>query len=147
MPNIGAVLKDEIRRLARREARAMVKKLHSNQAKMKARIAELQQQVEALERLTVPLKKAPLSICAAEVKPEMVEKARISPKTVASTRKKLRLSQANFGRLLRVAGNTIWQWENKKKGRLQLRERAKAAFVGIRGIGAREAKRRLELLN
>ena len=146
MPNIGVVLKEEIRRLARREARAMAKKLHANQIRMKSRITELQRQVKALEQLTVPLKKAPLSICAAEVKPEMVAKARISSKAVTSTRKKLGLSLIDFGRLLGVTGNTVWSWE-KKKGRLQLCDRAKTAFVGIRGIGVREARRRLELLN
>ncbi len=146
MPNIGTVLKDEIRRLARREARATVRKLHASQVRMKARISGLQGQVEALERLTAPLKKAPLSVCAAEVKPEVLEKARVSSKTVSSTRRKLGLSLNDFGRLLGVTGNTVWSWE-KKKGRLQLRDRAKAAFVGIRGIGVREARRRLELLN
>ena len=147
MANIGSILKEEIRRLAKREARAMFKKLQSNHLKLKARVAELRQEVAVLERLTVPLKKAPLSLCEAELTPERVNKARISAKIVAVTRKRLRLSQADFAKLLGVTGNTVWQWENRKNGRLQIRDKAKAAFVSVRGIGVREAKRRLELMN
>ena len=60
-------------------------------------------------------------------------------------RRKLRLSQAQFARLLKVSPVSVYLWE-KKQGALKLRDATRAAVLGLRGMGAREAKQRLKLM-
>mgnify|MGYP002261406726 CR=1 FL=1 len=55
----------------------------------------------------------------------------------------MRLSQANFGKLLGTTPGTVYLWE-KKEGALNLRDKTKAAILSIRGMRAREAKEKLK---
>jgi DNA-binding transcriptional regulator YiaG len=57
-------------------------------------------------------------------------------------RKKLRLSQADFGKLVGTTPGAVHLWE-KKDGALSLRDKTKAAILSVRGLGAREAKEKL----
>lgn len=57
-------------------------------------------------------------------------------------RKKLRLSQADFGKLLGTTPHAVYLWE-KKLGALNLQDKTKAAILSVRGLGAREAKEKL----
>jgi len=54
----------------------------------------------------------------------------------------LRLSQADFGKLLGTTAHSVYLWE-KKDGALSLRDKTKAAILSIRGLGAREARTKL----
>jgi hypothetical protein len=54
----------------------------------------------------------------------------------------LRLSQADFGKLLGATPHAVYLWE-KKIGALNLRDKTKAAILSIRGLGAKEAKEKL----
>jgi len=63
--------------------------------------------------------------------------------TIRALRKKLRLSQADFGKLLGATPHAVYVWE-KKIGALNLRDKTKAAILPVRGLGAREAKEKLE---
>jgi hypothetical protein len=51
----------------------------------------------------------------------------------------LRLSQADFGKLLGTTPGAVHLWE-KKEGPLNLRDKTKAAILSVRGMGAKEAK-------
>jgi DNA-binding transcriptional regulator YiaG len=70
---------------------------------------------------------------------------RFSSRGICALRKKLRLSQADFGRLLGTTPGSVHLWE-KKQGALNLRDKTKAAILSIRGLGAREAREKLEEL-
>jgi DNA-binding transcriptional regulator YiaG len=78
-------------------------------------------------------------------KPDQEEgkKARFTSKGILALRKKLRLSQADFGKLLGTTPGAVHLWE-KKVGALNLREKTKAAILSVRGLGAREAKEKVK---
>ena len=147
MPNIGSLLREEIRRLAKREARALMTSLRKDSAKLKRTVAEHKRRLAALERdnkrlvaeADVRLKEA------VPASPEEVASARVGASRVRALRKRLRLSQGEFARLLGVSPNTVFVWESKQ-GRLSLRDKAKAAIVAARKLTARDARRKLDLL-
>ena len=74
------------------------------------------------------------------------DKARLTAKGMRSLRRKLRLSGQEFAQLVGVTGQAVYAWE-KGNGPLKVRAKTRAAIVAIRGIGAREAKRRLAAMN
>ena len=82
-----------------------------------------------------------------EVKPgpDDLEKARFTGRSVRKLRKKLRLSQMDFGKLLGVSGVSVGNWE-QQDGRLTLQSRTKAALIEARNLGVREARARIERL-
>lgn len=145
MPNLAKVLKEEIARISRREARTAVGKLHTNATRLRKHTKDLRNRVSALEkeskRLSSLLDKVGASLPAAA--PEAAEKMRITAKGMRSLRRKLRMSQTQFAGLLGVSTQIVQIWE-KKTGALRVRETTKAALRAIRGIGAREARARLE---
>jgi len=80
-----------------------------------------------------------------KVDQEEGKKARFASRGIQSLRKKLRLSQADFGKLLGTTAHSVYLWE-KKAGVLNLRDKTKAAILSIKGLGAREAKEKLAKL-
>ena len=147
MPNIAKILKEEIRRIAKSQAKVLTTDLKKDVVKLKKFIAEQKRRITCLERDNAWLveaekrriKEVPTII------PAQKSKAWITSKGVKALRKKLGLSQEAFAKLVGVSFATIFLWE-KKKGALKLLENTKAAILAIRGIGAREAKRRLEVM-
>ena len=147
MPNIGALLKEEIRRLAKKEARSLMAKIRKDSAKLKRTAAEHKRRLAVLERDNHRL------VAEADVRltqgvkasPEELATARVGAARVRALRKRLRLSQAEFGQLLGVSLSTVFLWESKQ-GRLNLRDKTKAAIVAARKLSAKEAKRKLELM-
>ena len=147
MPNLGQVLKDEIRRLARSEIRSAISGLKSDNAKLKRTVATLNRQIASLERDNRLLKAAEKRLREGVAKSKMVseelEQIRFTGKGIRSLRKKLGLSGEDFATLVGVSSQSVYLWE-RKDGRLKLRDESKAALLDLREIGVREAQRRLE---
>jgi DNA-binding transcriptional regulator YiaG len=61
-----------------------------------------------------------------------------------SHRAKLGISAKDYGRLVGVSGLTIYHWEG---GKARPRQAQLAKLAGVRGMGKREATKRLELLS
>jgi DNA-binding XRE family transcriptional regulator len=59
---------------------------------------------------------------------------------LCSQREHLDLSQADFGKLVRVSAQSIYQWE---RGSIRPRPAQLTALAALRSIGKREAQRRL----
>ncbi len=70
------------------------------------------------------------------------EGPRFSAGWVASHRRKLGFSAADYGRLVGVSGQAIYNWE---KGRARPHRRQLEALAEVRGMGVRAARDRLEL--
>jgi len=146
MPNIANILKAEIARVSRKEIKSAVEPVRKAAAKLRSDVAELKRQLAALqkEQLQAGLAKGEVSSPQPAVEPAgESSKGWISGKGVGSLRKRLKLSQADFGRLVGVSGQTVMKWEGSK-GMLKLREAPRAALLALRGIGIKEARRRLE---
>ncbi len=148
MPNIANMLKAEISRVSRKEIKSAVEPVRKAATKLRSDVAELKRQVAVLEkenmRLRVALAKGEGTESQPAVEPAGESaKGWISGKGVRSLRKRLKLSQAEFGKLVGVSANTVTNWEGKP-GVLKPREAPRAVLLAIRGIGIKEARRRLE---
>jgi hypothetical protein len=74
--------------------------------------------------------------------PEPVSRAWITARGVRSLRRKLELSQGDFGALVGVTANAALHME-KKAGALKVRQKTRAALLSLRGVGAKEARSKL----
>lgn len=138
MPNLSTILKGEITRLARKEIKVAVDPVRKANAGHRKEIAELKRQVAALQR--------DLKASARPVKPLQAEgdaspgSQRFSAKGLKSLRAKLGLSAADFGQLVGASGQSIYKWET---GKAVPRSSQRTALATMRGIGKREAAKRL----
>lgn len=146
MPNLARMLRDEIRRLARREARSEHAAVRSQATKYRRDIAQLKRQVSQLLRRVSFLekveKKRPLRSAQAAPADES-PRIRFSAKWLAAHRARLGLSAADYGRLVGVSSLTIYNWEH---GKSRPRARHMSAIAAVRSLRKREALRRLELM-
>ncbi|MEO1236483.1 MAG: hypothetical protein AAFX76_06815 [Planctomycetota bacterium] len=142
MPNLNAVLGEEIRRLARKEIRAQVGATQKTVAKYRGDIADLRRQIKDLERRLARAEKqaAKGNPAAAAKDDDQRQVPRFSPAWVKKHREKLDLSAADYGKLVGVSALTIYNWE--KEGSSP-REKQLLAWGEVRNLGKREAAKRL----
>jgi len=139
MPNINAVVNEQIRRLARREIRANTKTIKRATSHYRRDIAALKRQVAQLFTQIAALRKQvpqEQSIAA----PEAVQNARLRIDGLKGHRARLGLSAKDYGKLMGVSGLTIYNWE---AGKSKPRRSQLPRIVAVRGIGKREAMQRL----
>jgi DNA-binding transcriptional regulator YiaG len=148
MSNVVKILKAEIARISKKEAKSATQAIGKSNTWLRKTVADLKKRLVLLEKenklLVATMKKYQMA------RPEKTEqeegkKARFTSRGIQSLRKKLRLSQADFGKLLGATPHAVYLWE-KKLGALNLRDKTKTAILSIRGLGAREAKEKLEEL-
>ena len=143
MPNIGTVLREEISRLSRREIRSQVDATKKATTQHRRQIALLKRQVAQLERqVTLLVRKfldAPqaASAAATAIRPRFVAKG------LRSQRKRLGLSATDYGKLLGVSSQSIYNWEHELASP---RDAQLPRLAALRGIGKREAAERLKRL-
>jgi DNA-binding transcriptional regulator YiaG len=115
MPNIAAVLKNEISRIARKEVRAETEGLKKQSTQYRGQIAALKRQVADLEKLLRSQSKGAKTAGAAPVDEGAARGGlRFRSKGFAAHRQRLGLSAAQAGALLGVSGQTIYHWEAGK---------------------------------
>ncbi len=107
MPNIAAVLKEEIRRLAKKEIKAQVGSTKQAVVKYRSDIAKLKRSLSQQEREIKLLKKR-----QPQAEEELQEAIRFSARSVKAQRSRLGLSAADYGKLVGVSGLTIYNWEH-----------------------------------
>ena len=140
MPNIATVLKAEISRVARKDARAETQPLKKASAQYRSDIAALKRRVLALEkqlsRLSRPGK------VASGAAPETSGKSglRYSAKGLVAQRKRLGLSATAVAKILNVSVQSIYKWED---GKTRPRASQLPAIASLRKMGKQEAAKRL----
>ena len=140
MPNIGTVLREEISRLSRKEIRSQIDSTKKFTAQHRRDIAALKRQIAQLERQVALLSRNVLAAPAAT--PGSVPKpVRFSAKGLQSQRSRLGLSAIDFGKLLGVSSQTIYNWEQELA---HPRTEQLDKLAAVRGIGKREAGERLQ---
>jgi DNA-binding transcriptional regulator YiaG len=145
MPNIATVLKDEIRRLAKREIKASTSSTKGAVAQYRRDIAKLKREMRSQAKEIAFLKAQERKrLGQAPAAEEPLEGVRFSARSVRAQRKRLGLSAEVFGKLVGVSGLTIYHWE---RGKSRPRGANLAALVAIRELGKREAAKKLELLS
>lgn len=165
MANFANALKEEIGRLVRKEIRQQTAETAKSAAKCERDIAALKRQTEDLQRKlsslraqdaptqtasktktsgkTAPKKQAASAGGDASTSGKQSARTRFSAKGLKANRERLGLSADNYGKLVGVSGLSIYNWEQE---RARPRESSIAALLSIRGIGKREAVKRLEAL-
>jgi DNA-binding transcriptional regulator YiaG len=147
MPNLSQVLKAEIARISRKVTKASAKPLRSAGFIVKRTVASLKKRVFTLEsankRLIALVNELHERNAEAKIAEVKDNKVRITSRTVKALRTKLGLSQDGFASLLGVSGQAVYVMEHKGS-RLRLRTQTVVKFLSLRGIGKREAARRLE---
>jgi DNA-binding transcriptional regulator YiaG len=142
--NLAGMLKETMRRLARKEIRANTGKTKQAVAQYRRDIAKLKRQVRAQEKGIAFLKAQERKrLGQRPTAEEPVEKVRFSARSVRAQRTRLKLSAADYGKLVGVSPLTIYSWEH---GDRRPRKAQLAALVAARGIGRREALAKLDVL-
>ena len=140
MPSIAAVLKAEISRLAKREAKVATSKLKRASVQHRSDIAKLRKLIGEQATAIAHLKKQMGQPQAAE---EPLNGVRFSARSAKAQRKRLGLSAEKYAKLVGVSALTIYSWE---AGKTKPRKAQLDALVAVRGIGKREAMQRLEAM-
>jgi DNA-binding transcriptional regulator YiaG len=140
MPNIAAVLKAEISRLAKKEAKAATSQLKKASVQHRSDIAKLRQLIGQQAKAITQLKKQTQE-CQLPAAEEPLNGVRFSARSTKAQRKRLGLSAEKYAKLVGVSALTIYSWE---AGKTKPRKAQLAALVAVRGIGKREAMQRLE---
>lgn len=143
MPNFASALKGEIARLSTKAAKQHVAPVHSTTSTLRKQVSALKKQLQTLEREVAALKRQ-----AGRARPEAgsegesdESKVRFTAKGLRSLRARLGLSAGEFGRLLDVGQQTIYNWESEKT---QPRRAQVPAIAALRKLGKREVLARLK---
>lgn len=149
MPNLTSTLKQEISRLARKELRSETENLKKTSARYRSEIAALKRRLDEIERHVTRTPRGPRNVVAKvngangsngaehEAVPHNGSaRIRYSAKSLAAQRKRLGLSAAEFGKLVGVSAQSVYNWEAEKA---RPREKQLAAFAAIRQLGKRDA--------
>jgi DNA-binding transcriptional regulator YiaG len=145
MSNVVKVLKAEIMRISRKEAKGATQGIGKTTTWLRKIVAALKKRVVLLEkenkRLVATMRK--YQVESPQKPDEETSKARLTSKGIRSLRRKLRLSQLDFGELLGTTAHSVYLWE-RKEGALRLRDKTREALLSIRGLSAREAGTKLD---
>lgn len=141
MPNIASVFKAETTRLARKEVKALVEPLRKANAQYRRDIAELKRELQAMKREVASLGRQEKKRRQQPLPVTETKGRRFSPAWLQSHRERLGLAAADYAELVGVSTQTIYNWEH---GTSVPRQQQLDALAAIRGIGKREALRRLE---
>ena len=141
MAKIEMAIRDAITRGARKHIRSAATPLRRDVRRLREAVRELRTQVAALREVA-----ARWTASQADrgwqpgVSEEEAKAARLSAGLIRKLRQRLALSQAGVGRLVGVSPAAVVQWE---QGRATPAGKNRAALVGLRRLGRRQAKRLL----
>jgi DNA-binding transcriptional regulator YiaG len=142
MTTLAIALKDEIRRLARKEIKAQTLRTTRAVAQYRREIARLKRQQHEQDRKIAHLETRARNTAQASPA-ELNGGTRFSSRSVKAQRRRTGLSAADYAKLLGVSPLTVYNWEQNKT---RPRKGQFAALVALRGIGKREAKAKLAAL-
>jgi DNA-binding transcriptional regulator YiaG len=145
MSDIVNALKDVVRRLARKEIRSQVSVTRKTVTQHRRDIARLKKLILLQQKKLASLESGGRVSKGAESSSTpsgfTLEGNRYSVRSVKAQRRRLKLSAEEFGRLLGVTAQTVYNWE---QGKVRPRKSQLTRLVDVRGMGRREALRRLE---
>jgi DNA-binding transcriptional regulator YiaG len=144
MANIGALLKDEIARLSRKEVRKEVESVKKASSHYRRNIASLKREVAGLRREVARLAGKAAKNGNGATPEAATAKLRFAPKGLRTHRLRLGLSANDYGKLAGVSAQSIYNWE---QGLSNPRASQRIQLSALRSIGKREAQTRLEKLN
>lgn len=143
MPNIAALLKAEITRLAAKTVRQETESLKRSSAAYRSEIAALKRRVSSLEQQVKKLGKTPVANKISAADGDQGPALRFSAAGLVKQRQRLGLSAAACGLLMGVSPLSVYKWES---GKARPRAKQLPAIAALRAMGKREANARLQKL-
>ncbi|MFI5382052.1 MAG: helix-turn-helix transcriptional regulator, partial [Tepidisphaerales bacterium] len=143
MSNLNTVLNERIARIARKEIKAGTSTTKRAAVRYRGDIAALKRQVSSLRKVIAFLEAREKKRGAEQPALPREADVRFRAAGLKSRRAKVGLSAAAYGKLVGVTGQTIYDWE---LGHSRPRKEQVAKLAAVRGLGKREALKRLELL-
>ncbi len=142
MADIAKILKEEIGRISRKEVKKAFVPLRGRLVAITRTVSRQEKTIAGLQKIIARQKKllAEAAPVPEAVPEEEARKARISPRLVRAQRKRLKLKQGEFSRLLGVSVAAIRSWE---QGRSQPRGENLATFIAVRKMKLPEVRERL----
>lgn len=141
MPNVATVLKQEITRLARKEIRTETAGLRNMSRQYRRDIAALKRQVAKQEKHIEKLQRQAPAVETKRKDRTDRPRHRFTSQGLKSQRKRLGLSAADYGKLVGVTQQTIYNWEH---GIARPRQSQVTKLAALRTIGKKEAYERLQ---
>jgi DNA-binding transcriptional regulator YiaG len=144
MPNVAAILKSEISRVARKASRGETESLRKAVSQYRTEIFALKKRMSTIEsELARRMKSAERTAPASTEEETHASGFRFSAKGLASKRKALGLSASDVGFLLNTTGQSIYSWES---GVSRPRAKYMPAIAAFRTLGKKHAFELLESL-
>ena len=112
MPNLAAVMKQEIRCLARREANALTTPLRKAAAQLRRQVWALGREARQLHHQVAELKAPPGPTALPVVEVKGI--TRLGPTRIRALRRRLGLSLAAFAKLIGASTNSVLNWEKAR---------------------------------
>lgn len=137
---LALVLKDEIRRLARKEIKAQTSCTAKAVARYRREIAALKRQLGEQGRTLSSLQKQNGKVANANVNGSE-DSTRFSARSAKAQRRRTGLSAADYAKLVGVSPLTIYNWEH---GKSRPRAEQFKSLVALRGVGKRQAVAKLD---
>jgi DNA-binding transcriptional regulator YiaG len=145
MSSLAVALKDEIRRLARKEIKAHTASTSRAVALYRKEIAALKRQArEQSKKIAFLESQDRKRVDSPPAANGGLDGSRFSARSVKAQRRKTGLSAADYAKLIGVSGLTIYNWEQAKS---RPRKEQLASLIAVRGLGKRQAQLKLEALN
>ncbi|NCU40942.1 XRE family transcriptional regulator [Candidatus Saccharibacteria bacterium] len=138
MSNVMKELKAEISRLARKEIKKELAPARKATATQRGLIADLRRQVNAIQKELGALKKAvPSQGSAVLSKEEPQGQYSIMGRQIKASRKRLGMTQKEFGKLVGVSSQSVFNWE-RKRGKVVIRKATADRLLKIQGVKKQE---------
>ena len=144
MSELTKVLRTEISRVAKKEARGLVEPARKSSSAAKRELVALKRRVAGLERALSILRKSARNPAAAFKPVGPARAIRFTARGVRAQRDRLGMSAEDFGKLLGVSSQAIYNWEH---GAARPRTALLDRLAVVRAIGKREARARLHSLD
>jgi DNA-binding transcriptional regulator YiaG len=144
MSNIAAPLKSEIIKFTRKELSSQVRGMKKVSANNRRDIAALKRMVAQLKQHTERSHGKVAEKSTRRSESEYKVRVRFTPKGLSSERKRLGLSGDEYGKLVGVSAQSIYNWEREL---VHPRKNHVRRISTVRGIAKKEAQARLKKLH
>ena len=142
MGKLEGILKSEMIRLAKKEARKTSFPLGRQVRSLKSAVSQLRKMVGTLQHIvSLQQKSLEKEEPCAEASLEEVEASRLSPRLIRSLRSHLGITQKELASLAGVTIGAIHMWES---GKFKPAPKKKGILISLRKLGRREVKNLIE---
>ncbi len=144
MANLMKELKNEISRLAKKEAKQVELVLKKELAILRKRLSATQKRLAEMEQVKKVIKHLPIAVSVEEpASDQALRRMRVTAAMVKKMREKKKLSQTQLAAAMGVSLQSVYQWE-RKEGRLKMRLGVLKALAEVRAKSTRQILKELE---